>query len=134
LGFEPPPWSGEPRSVPEFVQALHDLAESLHDKRRDPDEWDERDYMPANACRNHRISNHKKLKTLLDDVPNDPYPAGMRRRYKGQHLYVHAEDWRHRNDDEDRREREAADHVERGVEARMAEVLAEKNSKKPRRK
>lgn len=78
---------------------------------------DETAFVPAKDCRNDRITTHKQLKALLDKVPNSE--QGVRRRHKGQKLYVHAGDW---NRYFDRRNKDTDADLDRVAEAAGQEL------------
>src|SRR5262245_16206428 len=85
-------------------------------------------YVRARVCRNDRVTTHKMLKSLLNRLPNNE--GGIRRYYRGQHLYVHAEDWLRWHGEQDRQASEALD---RSAET-IAKIRAAKEAKKTRRK
>jgi hypothetical protein len=84
-------------------------------------------YMPAKNCRHGRVTTHKQLKALLEQVPDSE--RGIRRLHRGQHLFVHAGDWSRWVADQERQEGDALDRAVPKVEEAIARIRAEKVAK-----
>ena len=89
---------------------------------------DESAYIPAKECRNRRIKTHKQLKALLAQEPS------IQRRYRGQHLYIHAGDWHRWNAEKDKQAWEALDETNADMEHTKAEIRKEKAAKVSRKR
>jgi hypothetical protein len=85
-------------------------------------------YMPAKDCRSARIKTHKQLKALLAQEP------AIRRKYHGQHLYIHAGDWHRWNAEKDKQTWEAMDGTKADMERTKAEIRKEKAVKASRKR
>ncbi len=93
-------------------------------------EQDDSDFMPAYTCRNNRIESNRQLQRLLKSVSDDE--KGIRRKYRGQHLFVHAGDWSRWNAEKGKQDSEAVDRMESAANAITAEIRAAKK-KKPKK-
>jgi len=89
---------------------------------------DDTAYIPVKNCRSDRITTPKQLAALLKKVPNDP--SGIRRKYHGQHLHVHAGDWHRWNEEQERELEKELSRREERVTSAMPKIRAEKTPKK----
>jgi hypothetical protein len=79
-------------------------------------------FIPAKDCRGVGITTHRQLIALLREVPDDA--QGIRRRYRGQHLFIHGGGWHRWRAAEERREFDATDRAVPTVEEAIARAKA----------
>jgi hypothetical protein len=76
------------------------------------------DYVPAITCCSSAQITHRQLTKLLESMPNDE--SGIRREYRGRHLFLHPGDWMQWLARRDKQDKAALERAEKAVAETMA--------------